>query len=218
MDETYPWTTGITTMTLPKDLKAVKNRIRTFRFFVRIVRTAFITLIVLSCLFVVGFIGSLASLLSSFGPPPERHPLPPATPQLRYARADCIRDIAMMCNKSFYVRQGDSIYELYYSDTKVSIEQEYDFKPYYVFCGRIQLTNPDILPRQPPLKGAIVPVRETDFFLVNRFNSHEASLIRTKGYNPEHYDRISVNFGYNHPQSSTRNIKITTLPSSWFEH
>ena len=47
---------------------------------------------------------------------------------------------------------------------------------------------------------------ETDFVLVNRFNPSEALHYRGKDnmYFPEHYDRIRVNFGFEHPQTGRK--------------
>ena len=73
------------------------------------------------------------------------------------------------------------------------IEQEYDYNPIYVFYGRIRMSNPYIPPSF-PFPDTAIPVRQTDFFFVNRFNSYQAMQRRGKGF-PEHYDWIHLNFG-----------------------
>lgn len=198
---------------MPNDLKSVKRRIRGRRIFTRIARTAFITLTV-SC-FLVGigyavlFIGAVSALPDRWGDG-GGPPLPPATPSLRNARTDCIRDVAFrIFNKSFSVhRPGDPLrlVSYHYQDCEVTILQEYDYNPYYVFYGRVQLSKPCIfgttdqeltVQNDPGIPSSW----ETDFFLVNRFNPSEALHYRGRDnmYFPEHYDRLHVNFGYEHP-------------------
>ena len=151
-----------------------------------------------------------------------RTPLPPAKPKLRYARFDCINEVKkMMRVKSFEARQsgpyGDTTYFYSYSDIQVRILQEYDYKPYYYFYGRVWLTNPELYPSH-PLKDVIPPERETDFFLVNCFNYGAAEMYRGDGYHPNHYLWEHVNSGYQHPRPEQKNPKIAALPSSRFEH
>lgn len=102
---------------LPKNLKILKTRIHARRLFARIIRTAFITLAV-SCVLIVAFlfIGVASVLPSRWGD--GGSPLPPATPNLRYARTDCLRDItSVLLRRRFEVRrQDDSIYFYTYSD------------------------------------------------------------------------------------------------------
>ena len=198
-------------MTLPNDLKSVKKRIRACRAFLRVVRTAFITLAISCVLIVFGYAVLFVCAVSAL---PDRWgdgggpPLPPATPSLRNARTDCIRDVAFrIFNKSFSVhRPGEPLRPVsyLYQDCDVTILQEYDYSPYYVFYGRVQLSNPCIstvqeitVQNDPDIPSSW----ETDFFLVNRFNPSEALHLRGKDnmYFPEHYDRLHVNYGYEHP-------------------
>ena len=195
---------------LPKDLKSVKKRIRAWRIVARIVMTAIITLTVSCFLIVVFLFVALVSVLPSRWGDGGRPPLPPATPCLKNARLDCINDIATrMINKSFSVRRpGDPLHPVsyHYQDCEVTILQEYDYNPYYVFCGRVRLsdvyifgtTAQEFAPRD---NTGIPPSWETDFFLVNRFNPSEANHYRGRDnmYFPEHYDRLHMNFGYEHP-------------------
>ena len=196
----------------PKDLKSVKKRIRARRIFVRIARTAFITLIVSCILIVIGyailFVGAVFALPDRWGDG-GGPPLPPATPCLKNARTDCIHDIAFrMYGKSFSVhRPGDSTkyIQYIYPDCDITILQEYDYNPYYVFYGRVQLSNPYIIgttdQENTSIPASIPSSWETDFFLVNRFNPSEALHLRGRDNMcfPEHYDRLHVNFGYEHP-------------------
>ena len=196
----------------PKDLKTVKKRIRVWRTFVRIARTAFITMIVSCILIVIGyavlFIGAVSALPDRWGDG-GGPPLPPATPSLRNARTDCIRDVAFrIFNKSFSVhRPGDPLRPVsyHYQDCDVTILQEYDYNPYYVFYGRVQLSKPCIFgttdQENSSIPASIPSSWETDFFLVNRFNPSEALHLRGRDnmYFPEHYDRLHLNFGYEHP-------------------
>lgn len=149
-----------------------------------------------------------------------RNPLPPAKPKLRYARTDCINDVKkMMRHERFEASQsgpyGETTYFYSYSEIKVAILQEYDYCPYYVFYGRVRLTKPELYPSH-PLKDVIPSERETDFFLVNAFNSAAAGMYRGDGYSPEHYIWKHVNFGYQHPRPGQRNPWNTALPSSMF--
>ena len=196
-------------MHLPKNLKSVKKRIRAWRVFLRVVRIAFIPLIVSCFLIVIGyavlFIGAVSALPDRWGDG-GRPPLPPATPSIQNARTDCIRDVAFrIFNKSFSVhRPGDPRRPVsyLYQDCDVTILQEYDCNPYYVFYGRVQLSNPTTAQESTVQNDPDIPSSwETDFFLVNRFNPSEALRVRGKGnmYFPEHYDRIHWNFGYEHP-------------------
>ena len=197
----------------PKDLKTVIKRIRVWRIFARIARTAFITLTVSSLLVAIGcavlFIGAVSALPSRWGD--GGPPLPPVVPSLKNARTDCVNDIAFrIISKSFSVyRPGDPLHPVryHYQDCDVTILQEYDCNPNYVFYGRVQLSNPYIfgtnaqelnVQNDPDIPSSW----ETDFFLVNRFNPSEAIHYRGKNnmYFPEHYDRIHVNFGFEHPQ------------------
>ena len=208
------------TMTLPNDLKSVKKRSRAWRAFLRIVRTAFITLAI-SC-FLVGigyavlFIGAVSALPDRWGDV-GRPPLPPATPCMKNARTDCINDVAFrMCGKSFSVhRPGDPLHPVsyHYQDCDVMILQEYDCNPYYVFYGRVQLSTPYIygtMAQELTVRNDLdIPSSwETDFFLVNRFNPSEALRLGGKGnkYFPEHYDRLHLNFGFEHPQPEQKHI------------
>ena len=112
---------------------------------------------------------------------------------------DCIRDIAAaMRTKSFEASRGDYTCFYSYSDIIITIEQEYDFNPIYVFYGRVQMSNP-VVPPSFPFQDDIFPVQQTDFFIVNRFNHGTAEIYRGKGYHPEHYDRIHLNFGLDRP-------------------
>ena len=200
-------------MILPNKFKSVKRRIRAWRIFVRCVRTAFITLAISCVLIGIGyavlFIGAVSALPSRWGDGGGQ-PLPPATPSLRNARTDCIRDVAFwFFNKSFSVhRPGAPLHPVsyHYQDCDVTILQEYDYNPYYVFYGRVQLSNPYIfgtnaqkltVRNDPDIPSSL----ETDFFLVNRFNPSEANHYRGRDnmYFPEHYDRLHMNFGYEHP-------------------
>ena len=212
---------------LPKNLKSVKKRIRAWRVFLRVVRTAFITLIVSCFLIVIGyavlFIGAVSALPDRWGDG-GGPPLPPATPTLRNARTDCIRDVAFrIFNKSFSVhRPGDSTKYIgyIYQDCDVTILQEYDYNPYYVFYGRVQLSKPYIfgttgqeatVQNDPDIPSSW----ETDFFLVNRFNPSEALHYRGRDnmYFPEHYDCFLLNFGFEHPQPGEEQISAAALPS-----
>ena len=127
----------------------------------------------------------------------------------------------MMRVERFEARQsgpyGDTTYFYSYSDIEVTILQEFDYKPYYYFYGRVRLTNPELYPSH-PLKDVIPPERETDFFLVNYFNSGAAERYRGDGYNPEHYLWEHVNFGYLHPRPGQIDPWITPLPSSRSGH
>ena len=187
----------------PKDLKAVKKRIRVWRIFARIARTAFITLTVSSLLVAIGcavlFIGAVSALPSRWGD--GGPPLPPAKPKLRYARIDCINEVKKMMRYERFVAchrepppRGETTYFYSYNDIHVTILQEYDYYPYYVFYGRVRLTKPDELPS--PVKDTIPPERQTDFFLVNAFNPGAAERYKGDGYHPEHYIWMHVNFGY----------------------
>ena len=196
----------------PDKLENAKRRIGTRRIFGRIARTAFITLTVSSILVAIGcavlFIGAVSALPSRWGDgcPPQ----PPAVPSLKNARTDCINDIAFrMISKSFSVhRPGDPLYPIgyCYRDCDVTILQEYDYNPYYVFYGRVQLSNVNLFGTTVQENACIPPdiplSWETDFFLVNRFNPSEALHYRGRDnmYFPEHYDRIHVNFGFDHLQ------------------
>ncbi|MBO7631471.1 MAG: hypothetical protein J6S78_03980 [Lachnospiraceae bacterium] len=110
---------------------------------------------------------------------------------------------------------GETTYFYNYSEIKVAILQEYDYCPYYVFYGRVRLTKPELYPSH-PLKDVIPSERETDFFLVNAFNSAAAGMYRGDGYSPEHYIWKHVNFGYQHPRPGQKNPWNTALPSSMF--
>ena len=199
-------------MSIPsKDLKSTKKRIRVWRNFARITRTAFVTLTVACFLIGIGyavlFICAVSALPSRWGDggPPQ----PPATPSLKIARLDCINDIeTMIGRKAFTVhRPGDPLHPVHYhyQDCDITILQEYDCNPNYVFYGRIQLSKPciygtvaqELTVRNDP---DIPSSWETDFFLVNRFNPSEALHYggRDNMYFPEHYDRIQVNFGFEH--------------------
>lgn len=205
----------------PKDLKSVKKRIRAWRIFARIVKCAFITFAVLCFLMFIGYMLSMYLYLSQWGSIGDgRNPLPPAKPKLRYARTDCINDVKkMMRYERFEASQsgpyGETTYFYNYSEIKVAILQEYDYCPYYVFYGRVRLTKPELYPSH-PLKDVIPSERETDFFLVNAFNSAAAGMYRGDGYSPEHYIWKHVNFGYQHPRPGQRNPWNTALPSSMF--
>ena len=185
----------------PKDLKTVKQRIRVWRIFERIVKCAIITFTVLCFLFIFGYFASWCYVVAAFGNMRGgRNPLPPAKPKLRYARLNCVNDIKqMMRYERFEVchreppPRGDTTYFYSYHDIKVTILQEYDYKPYYVFYGRVQLSKPDDLPS--PVKDIIPLERETDFFLVNAFNPGAAKSHRGYG-SPDHYIWRHVNFGY----------------------
>ena len=183
-------------MVLPKDLKSVKKRIRAWHVFERIVRTAFITLIVSGVLILVGFAGLFIAAVSAL---PSRWgdggpPLPPATPSLRNARFDCINDVrTILRRRRISVRRSAEIIEsISYPDFHVAILEEYDFSPYYVFYGRIELPQHNIS------ESIVLTAQQTDFFLVNRFNPLQAERLRVRGnmYFPEHYDLIHVKFGF----------------------
>ena len=106
-------------------------------------------------------------------------------------------------------RPGDPLRPVsyHYQDCDVTILQEYDCNPNYVFYGRVLLSNPyifgtnaqELTVRNDP---DIPSSWETDFFLVNRFNPSEAIHYRGRDnkYFPEHYDRIHLNFGFEHSQ------------------
>lgn len=68
-----------------------------------------------------------------------------------------------MRRRRFEASQGDSICFYAYSDIDVAIEQEYDFDPYYVFCGRVRMSGPDI-PLSYLQNDIVSPVLQTDFF------------------------------------------------------
>ena len=118
-----------------------------------------------------------------------------------------------MSIRGFRVRKGDSEYDHHYrgSDIAVTIEHEYDFYPYHVFFGRIDLSRQDTI-----FESITLPAQHADFFLVNYFNSATAERNRGKGYHPDHYIQHSVNFGFDHPGQEPKNPKMTALPSSWF--
>ena len=183
-------------MVLPKDLKSVKKRIRAWHVFERIVRTAFITLIVSCVLIFVGFAGlfiaAVSALPSHWGD--GGLPLSPATPCLKNARFDCINDIrAIMSRRRISVRRGAEVIDnITCSDFRVTILEEYDFSPYFVFHGRIEL------PQQKLSESIVLTAQQTDFFLVNRFNPLQAEHLRGREnmYFSEHYDLIHVKFGY----------------------
>lgn len=217
-------------MTFPNNFKTVKKRIRARRVFVRIVRTAFITLAVSCFLVVIGyavlFVCAVSALPSRWGDGGGGPPLPPAVPSLKNARIDCIRDVAFrMCGKSFSMhRPGDPLRPVsyHYQDCDVTILQEYDCNPNYVFYGRVLLSNPyifgtnaqELTVRNDP---DIPSSWETDFFLVNRFNPSEALHYRGRDnkYFPEHYDRVYLNFGFEHSQLGQEHISgVAPLPSS----
>ena len=211
---------------LPNDLKTVKKRIRAWRTFARIVRTAFITLAV-SCFLIgigyaVQFVGAVSALPDRWGDG-GGPPLPPSMPCLKNAQTDCIHDIGLrMCGKSFSVhRSGDSTkyIQYIYQDCDVTILQEYDYNPYYVFYGLVQLSNPCIFGTTDQESNVqndpdIPSSWETDFFLVNRFNPSEAMHLRGRDnmYFPEHYDRLHLNFGFYHPQPGQEQLNAGTLP------
>ena len=69
-----------------------------------------------------------------------------------------------MRRRRFEASQGDSICFYAYSDIDVAIEQEYDFDPYYVFCGRVLMSGPDI-PLSYLQNDIVSPVLQTVFFL-----------------------------------------------------
>ena len=176
-----------------------------------VVRTALITCFVLCIITGVGFfilIGSALQEIEGLSDIPR--PLPPAIPSLRNARIDCINDIAARVgNKSFSVhRPGDPLHPVRYcyQDCDIKILQEFDHNPYYEFYGRVQLSKVCVfgttVQESTGHSGPDIPLSwETDFFLVNRFNSSEALRLGGKGnkYFPEHYDRIHLNFGFEHP-------------------
>lgn len=208
---------------LPNDIKSVKKRLRAWHVFVRVIRCAIITTTILCFLCFIGFIVlsvlAVGSLPSHWGD--GRNPLPPAAPQLKFARMDCIHDVREIIRRRviFSERRGNNTYDYTYrySDIEVAIVQEYDFCPYYAFYGRVRLTKPD-LPPDHPLKDAVFPVRQTDFFLVNRFNPAEAKHYRGNYYFPEHYDLKHAKFGFDPPQTeSKRNVSASSgIGSSWF--
>ena len=191
---------------LPKDLKRVKKRLRAEHVIVRIINIALIIFSFVCVLAVIGYFASLCYVIAAFGHMGDgRNPLPPAKPKIRYARLDCVNDVRyMMRAKRFEAcyseppPRGYTTYFYSYHDIKVTILQEYDYYPYYVFYGRVQLMKPDELPS--PVKDTIPPERQTDFFLVNYFNSGAAKSYRGNGYHPEHYICHHLNFGFEHPQ------------------
>lgn len=135
---------------LPKNLKPVKKRIRACRIVARIAKYALITWTVLCFLCIVGYFCLWMLVLASFPSHDGINPLPPAKPSLRYARADCIRDVSFAIRtQRFEASQGDYTCFYSYSDIMVTIEQEYDYNPFYVFYGRIRMSNPLVPPSFP---------------------------------------------------------------------
>ena len=190
---------------LPKDLGKIKKRIRLERRFIQILTCTVTTLSVLGFLAGIGYIVLLGTVLSMLPHDGGISPLPPAKPKIRYARLNCVNDVRyFMRAKRFEASYsapppyGYTTYFYSYNDIKVTILHEYDYYPYYVFYGRVQLTKPDELPS--PVKDTIPPERQTDFFLVNYFNSGAAKSYRGNGYHPEHYICHHLNFGFEHPQ------------------
>ena len=208
---------------LPDNLNTVKKRLRAWYVFVRVLRCAIITTTILCFLcfigFIVLFVLAVGSLPSHWGD--GRNPLPPAKPKLEFARMDCIHDVRKIIRRrGFSKRLGDTEYDYSYrySDIEVTIVQEYDFCPYYAFFGRVRLAKPD-LPPDHPLTDAVFPVRQTDFFLVNRFNPAEAKHYRGNYYFPEHYDLKHAKFGFDPPQTEQKvkpSASALSSGSSWF--
>lgn len=183
---------------LPNDLKSVKKRIRAWRVFARIAKCALITWTVLCFLCIIGYFGLSLFVLTSFPSQDGINPLPPARPSLRYARAVCIRDVSSAMKTSIFEASREDYTCFYsYSDIRVTIEQEYDYNPVYVFYGRVQMSKP-VVPPSFPFQDAAIPVRQTDFFFVNRFNPYQAEQYRGKG-SPEHYDWIHLMTGFDSP-------------------
>ena len=138
--------------------------------------------------------------------------MPPAAPQLKFARMDCIHDVREIIPRRvfFSERRGNTTYDYMYRYS--------DFCLYYAFYGRVRLTKPD-LPPDHPLNDAVFPVRQTDFFLVNRFNPAEAKHYRWNYYFAEHYDLKHAKFGFDPPVTAPK-VKAFALSSgsSWFGH
>jgi len=111
------------TMTLPKDLKAVKKRIRAERIFIRILMCAVITLSVLGMLAIVGYFAAVVAVLSMM-PSQGRSPLPPVKPKLKYARMDCLNDIRyFMSYERFEICKDGNTFFLQLSELRA---QNYD--------------------------------------------------------------------------------------------
>lgn len=191
-----------TTMTLPKDLKPVKRRIRICRIICRIAKYLFILWGVLCGLFIIGHIALLVFLASLHWPadgrmPPRVRPIP----ALKSARSWFVGDLRRKLeNSTIPLQIGDSV-EHIMMPYEIEFEEAYDFNPYYVFYGHVQWKNPDfsdsIL-----LKDIEFPVWRSDFFVVNRFNPDEADHYKEWWYDPRLYDIQCMNIGEQYPLPS----------------